>query len=171
MRWKHPEAYFFQFSSGPFIPFMSYDSSVLCVLQSFFSWCNFLCLFCWLKMAKRLSRRMALHQRWKLLMTWKLWVGWFRGNLRGGCNHVLLLGAKVQLHRFHYNTLVLVALKDNCHFCLIAGNFSLGRRQKKNLLSDLCMLPSLAYALCLLPPFYWVLIISILREISFKKLV
>ena len=39
-------------------------------------------------------------------------VGWFRGNLPIGCNHLLLLGAKVQLHRFHYNTLALVVLKE-----------------------------------------------------------
>lgn len=75
-------------------------------LTVFISCHNFLSLFCWLKMAKHLSRKMPLSASApEAVNDLKApSMGWLRGNLPVGCNHLLLLGAKVQLHRFHYNT-------------------------------------------------------------------
>lgn len=75
-------------------------------LTIFISCQNFLSLFCWLKMAKHLSGKMPLSasvpEAANDLKAPSM--GCLRGNLLIGCNHLLLLGDKVQLHRFHYNT-------------------------------------------------------------------
>lgn len=137
----------FQFSGSPFIPFISYNSSALHILWSFFPVVIFFaCLL--VKNGSTVVKKEAPASALEANGLEGPSVGWFRGNLLVDCHHLLLWGAKVQLHRFHYNTLVLVVLKEQLPLCLVAGNFSLGRREK-NLLSDLCMLLCLAYALCL----------------------
>lgn len=76
-------------------------------LTIFISCHNFPFLFCWLKMAKHLSRKMPLSalvpEAVNDLKAPSI-MGWLRGKLPVGCNHLLLLGTKVQLHRFHCNT-------------------------------------------------------------------
>lgn len=149
VRWKHPKAcFFFQFSGSPFIPFISYNSSALHILWSFFPVVIFFaCLL--VKSGSAVVKKDAPASALEAVNGLEgPSVGWFRGNLVD-CHHLLLWGAKVQLHRFYYNTLVLVVLKEQLLLCLPTGNFSLGKREKKNLLSDLCMLLCLAYALCL----------------------